>query len=134
MRKIIKIGFPILCVAIIIGTFILLNNTTKRINKNKIKDKSNEIENVVDDIFVDEEIELINEISSEEAKILEVKNKEKAIELVKKIAPPVSDCYYTNEKKENENYLVAVRDNKTKEVKIYYSVDIQNEKIKIYEN
>lgn len=133
MRKVIKIGFPILCVAVIGGTFILLNKTTDRINKNRLKD--DEVENeVVETTELDsEEIENESvEISSEEAKAQEVKNKSQAIELVKKLAPSVSNSYYTNEGMADDKYLVAIRDSISKDATIYYAVDIQNEKIEIY--
>ena len=72
-------------------------------------------------------------VTSEEAKTIEIKNKAKAIEIVKKNAPPVTDSYYTNEGMAGERYLVAIRDNTSKEVKIYYSVDIDKNEIEIYQ-
>ena len=42
MRRIIKIGFPILCISIIIGTFILLSKTAEKINKNKLVENDDE--------------------------------------------------------------------------------------------
>lgn len=133
MKKIIKIGFPIICVAIIGGTFILLNKTTEKINKNRLKDDDIEISNSeTSNIIVENEEEMTNIISPEDAKVQEVKNKATAIELVKKLAPPATDCYYTNEGMDKNNYLVAIRDNDTKDARIYYSVDIQSKKIDIY--
>lgn len=46
MRKIIKIGFPIVCVAVIGGTFYLLNKTLDRVNAMNEDAKSNNITNV----------------------------------------------------------------------------------------
>ena len=37
MRRIIKIGFPIVCLAIIAGTFVLLNKTAEKINRRRWK-------------------------------------------------------------------------------------------------
>lgn len=137
MRKAIKIGFPILCVMVIGGTFILLNKTTERINKNRLKEDDVEIENVTNstvtvEVLEDNENSINIAVVEEDEKVQEVKNKAKAIEVVKKLAPQNSNCYYTNEGMAEDYYLVAIRDNDTKEAKIYYSVDIQNEKIEIY--
>lgn len=135
MRKVIKIGFPILCVAVIGGTFILLNKTTDRINRNKLNE--NEVVNsatkkIVEEVNQDNTI-VNTSVDSEDAKAQEVKNKAKAIEIVKKLAPPSSNVYYTNEGMVGTRYLVAIRDNTSKDVKIYYSVNIDSEQIEIYE-
>ena len=60
MRKVIKIGFPILCIAVIGGTFILLNKTTEKINRNKLveKNETNDYqENIVQELYQNEIIE-----------------------------------------------------------------------------
>lgn len=137
MKKVIKIGFPILCVAVIGGTFILLNKTVDRINRNKLSEnnvKQNTIRNSIVRVVEENKVEMGNTISTtlEEEKNKEIKNKAKAIELVKKFAPPTTNSYYTNEGMDGDNYLVAIRDNDTKNSTIYYSVDIENEKIEIY--
>lgn len=139
MKKFIKIGFPILCIAVIGGTFILLNKTTERINRNKLKD------DVEDNTIAESQAEkenteetVINEttnsvtLSQDEVKAQEVKNKSKAIEIVKSLAPAVSNSYCTNEGMAGNKYLVAVRDNTSKEVVIFYAVDIDNETFEIY--
>jgi len=138
MRKIIRIGFPILCVAVIGGTFILLNKTAERINKNSLKEKDT-YENIAENpstnnaVIYETKTEIENTVSNvEEAKTQEIKNKARAIEIVKQLAPPMTNCFYTNEGMIGEEYLVAIRDNDTKNVKIYYSVNIQKEKIQIY--
>ncbi len=140
MRRIVKIGFPIVCIAIIAGTFILLNKTTEKINKNKMtKDE----EMIADNIFYEENVEVntenevVNENTTitpntEEAKAQEIDNKAKAIEIVKKLAPPLTNVYYTNEGNENGLYIVAIRNNDTKIPNIIYAVDVENEKIEIY--
>ena len=142
MRKIIRIGFPILCVSIIGGTFILLNKTAERINRNKLVE--NEEENIVyqeenvinetveNEIIENEIVENTVYIDEEEAKLKEKENKEKAIEIVKKLAPPLSNTYYTNEGMVGNYYIVAIRDNETKKEKIYYGVDIEKKEIEIY--
>lgn len=136
MRKIIKIGFPIVCVAIIGGTFVLLNRTTNKINRNKLNSDEDSIyeENVIETKVSEGKEILENAVSSsEDVKVKEIDNKARAIELVKKLSPPLTNVYYTNEGKVEDNYLVAVRENDTQIVKIYYIVDINNEKIEIYE-
>ena len=136
MRKIIKIGFPIVCVAIIGGTFVLLNRTTNKINRNKLNSDEDSIyeENVIETKVSEGKEILENAVSSsEDVKVKEIDNKARAIELVKKLSPPLTNVYYTNEGKVEDNYLVAVRENDTQIVKIYYIVDINNEKVEIYE-
>ena len=46
MKRIIKIGFPIVCVAVIGGTFYLLNKTLDRVNSMNEDTKINNITNV----------------------------------------------------------------------------------------
>ena len=135
MRKLIKIGFPIVCIAIIGGTFVLLDRTTSKINRNKLSSDESSIyeENVIETEVSNGEEVLENIVNSEDVKIKEIDNKAKAIELVKRLSPPLTNVYYTNEGKVEDNYLVAVRDSETQIIKIYYVVDINNEKIEIYE-
>ena len=135
MRKLIKIGFPIVCIAIIGGTFVLLDRTTSKINRNKLSSDESNIydENVIETEVSNGEEVLENIVNSEDVKIKEIDNKAKAIELVKRLSPPLTNVYYTNEGKVEDNYLVAVRDSETQIIKIYYVVDINNEKIEIYE-
>lgn len=141
MRRIIKIGFPIVCLAIIAGTFVLLNKTAEKINRNKLveEDESfnevlNETEQLPDENVVNETANenAVTTTDPEEIKVLEAKNRAQAIELVKRLAPPMSNVYYTNEGTENGLYIVAIRDNDTKNPNIIYSVDIENEKLEIY--
>ena len=134
MRRIIKIGFPILCIAVIGGTFILLNKTTSKINKNRLKENEADVsvaQNFTTESIDEEEIENVI-LTAEEIKVQEVKNKSKAIELVKELAPSMSNSYYTNESIEDGKYIVAIRENETKDAIIYYAVDIENDKIEIY--
>ncbi|MBR1540214.1 MAG: hypothetical protein IJ629_03455 [Clostridia bacterium] len=137
MKKVIKIGFPILCIAVIGGTFVLLNKTTEKINKNRLTEED-EDQSFVESKVPEEDENLEEENTSnvvvdpEEAKVQEVKNKAKAIEIIKEVAPPTSNSYYTNEGMVEDKYLVAVRDSTSKEPKIYYAVDIVNESYEIY--
>ena len=135
MKKLIKIGFPIVCIAIIGGTFVLLDRTTSKINRNKLSSDESNIydENVIETEVSNGEEVLENMVNSEDIKIKEIDNKAKAIELVKKLSPPLTNVYYTNEGRVEDNYLVAVRDSDTQITKIFYVVDINNEKIEIYE-
>lgn len=93
MKKVIKIGFPIVCIAVIGGTFILLNKTTEKINRNKLKE-DNSTSNVNQ---TDTDFENIVITGVEEVKNKEIDDKNKAIEIVKKLAPPSENVYYTNE-------------------------------------
>lgn len=141
MRRIIKIGFPIVCLAIIAGTFVLLNKTAEKINRNKLveEDESfnevlNETEQLPDENVVNETANenVVITTDPEEIKTIEAGNRAKAIDIVKRLAPPMSNVYYTNEGTENGLYIVAIRDNDTKIPNIIYSVDIESEKLEIY--
>lgn len=135
MRRAIKIGFPILCVAVIGGTFILLNKTTERINRNRLPEDDEEVTTSEMQLVEEGTEETTNQVvtvSSEEAKSQEMKNKAKAIEIIKKSAPPVSNSYCTNEGMAGDKYLVAIRDSVSKDAKIYYAVDVENETFEIY--
>ena len=50
MKRVVKIGFPIVCVVIIGGTFFLLNGAKKRVNNMKSQKETNStvVENIVD--------------------------------------------------------------------------------------
>lgn len=129
MKKVIKIGFPIVCVALIGGTFILLNKFQKQINEraeinakttNSVKEEKTENttqdENATYSVSLEEE--KIEKMQEEE-------NEKEAIEIAKKkYGNSNDDVYFTNEGKEENKYLVAVRD-KTTTAKVYYKVDIE---------
>ena len=145
MKKIIKVGFPILCVAVIGGTFILLNKTLDRVNRNKLVEKESETnqisnQNIQSENYITNETLYENNVTNkvlspkeeEELKNKEEENKLKAIEIVEKLAPPSSNNYYTNEGKDNDKYIVAIRDMDSKIAQIYYIVDIDKESIEIY--
>ena len=113
MKKIIKVGFPILCVAVIGGTFILLNKTLDRVNRNKLVEKESETnqisnQNTQSENYITNETLYENNVTNkvlspkeeEELKNKEEENKLKAIEIVEKLAPPSSNNYYTNEGKD----------------------------------
>ena len=159
MKRIIKIGFPIVCVAVIGGTFYLLNKTLDKVNASKQERENNSnvneqnspsyidenaiIQNVLDKNSVNN-VSNTNNISNtvtstilvEEEEAIETKkieDKEKAIELVKENADErTRKVYYTNEGLDGDRYIVAVRYEDTTEVAIYYSVDVESESIEIY--
>ena len=72
MRKVIKIGFPIICVSVIIGTFILLRNTADKINRNKIEENKTDttaqgVSDMDEEIYEDDEYEEeMDEVFTEE--------------------------------------------------------------------
>ncbi|MCI8309237.1 MAG: hypothetical protein HFJ45_03325 [Clostridia bacterium] len=159
MKRIIKIGFPIVCVAVIGGTFYLLNKTLDKVNASKQERENNSnvneqnspsyidenaiIQNVLDKNSVNN-VSNTNNISNtvtstilvEEEEAIETKkieDKEKAIELVKENEDErTRKVYYTNEGLDGDRYIVAVRYEDTTEVAIYYSVDVESESIEIY--
>ena len=141
MNKVIKIGFPIVCIVIIAGTFFLLNKTQKKANNQaKIANQVTKIENI-DSTGTKEkkQEEQINNneyaISLEEEekrKRKEQENEEKAIELATRAYGDISNVYYSNEGMEDNKYIIAVRDISTTTAKIYYSIDIENEVVEIY--
>lgn len=159
MKRIIKIGFPIVCVAVIGGTFYLLNKTLDKVNASKQERENNSnvneqnspsyidenaiIQNVLDKNSVNN-VYNTNNISNtvtstilvEEEEAIETKkieDKEKAIELVKENEDErTRKVYYTNEGLDGDRYIVAVRYEDTTEVAIYYSVDVESESIEIY--
>lgn len=144
MRKVIKIGFPILCVSVIGVTFYLLNNAQKRVNElkensnSKVTVEENEVDLIEedDDDYV-EENNITYSVSLEDEKKLEqeVEDQEnKAMELVEEIYARTSNAevYYTSEGMEDDKYIIAVRDEETTEAIIYYIVDIVEESVEIY--
>lgn len=146
MRKAFKIGFPIACVVIIGGTFVMLHNMKKdvenaNVSSNIIANQENntildnvtnneETKNVTSDISIPVAVE-----DEEQAKTDKKKNQNKAIELVKEKYGNSSNVYFSNEgnDEENENkYIVAVRNKETTTAKIYYIVDINTDEVEIY--
>ena len=138
MRKVIKIGFPIFCIVVIGGTFILLNRTVKKINENGLKNKKSDIstENKTDDNNSFNEVNQVSYTVSMDDKEKQEKSeenkKDKAVELVKQKEINRKNVYFTNEGVENGKFIVAIRDTSTTEAIIYYIVDIDTEELQIY--
>jgi tRNA A37 N6-isopentenylltransferase MiaA len=137
MKRIIKIGFPILCVAVVGGTFYLLNKTLDKVNtgeavdnetnyseNNTTLEETNDTTVIPSTTSYQEEVDKTNQ---------ESENKTKAKELAeKKDGARTQKVYFTNEGKEDDKYLVAVRDEETTEALIYYLVDVETETVEIY--
>jgi prolyl oligopeptidase PreP (S9A serine peptidase family) len=144
MKKVIKIGFPIICIAVIGGTFYLLNKTLNKVNANKVTENTvnediNETTNISSPTD-EEDLENIQTITStilveeqENNAAKEIQKKAEAIELVK-VADGTrsSKVYYTNEGMDDDRYIVAVRYEDTTEAIIYYTVDVEKENVEIY--
>ena len=161
MKKYLLIIIFIICVAILIGFLVVgnknngndaeenkvsnvvINNT---VNNNANEIDVNEIENTVQNAIenitnsVNSEIENENTIEeSETPTISEQTNvnvedsglEGKAIDLAKKEWGEDSSVYFTNEGKEGEYYIVAVRDKSTTSVQIYYKIDLVNNTVEI---
>jgi hypothetical protein len=147
MKKIVKIGFPIVCVAVVGGTFYLLNRASNKVNENS-ENTLNEVSEISDENISNASNELTelatrnDEVYSyaletdekiAENENLEKENKEKAISLVKKKDGERNEkVYYTNEESDDDGYVVAVRRSSTTEAIIYYFVDVENETVEIY--
>ena len=139
MKRIVKIGFPIACVVVIGGTFFALNKLQKKV---KVSKKDNTVNTSVSENVsekIDNDIDTINEVSfstpiqnDEQVKDSEKQNEEKAIEILKKTYSLNDDVYFTNEGKEDNSYIIAVRNKDTTAAKIYYEVNIENEKVNVH--
>ncbi len=155
-----KIIFPIICVLVVIITFMLLFDMQKKASKIANAKDANEVnmENVVDntventntvDNTVDEENTAIIEeenttkipanatapqsavTSGDDDKLAENKQKQ-ALELVKQKWGTDSKVYFTNESvKSNGEYIVAVRDKSSTEVKNYFKVNIETGSVEV---
>lgn len=70
MNKWIKIGFPILCVLVVVVTFYLLHNAQSKI-KTKEETNTTKVENVVNEVEEENTVEVentVNEVEPEEIK------------------------------------------------------------------
>ncbi len=149
MRKVIKIGFPILCVVIIIGTFYLLNKLEKKVEgsieqsaeegeeTNTNIQSTNEAENITGNVtenVVENEVTYSTPIrEDEEVQNEKNKNEQEAFKIAKDTFGEESDnYYYTNEGMEDNKYIVAIRYKDTTKVRIYYIVDLENKTAEIY--
>ena len=138
MRKSIKIGFPIICIGIIIVTFIMLNDIKKKAELSKDTNKRENTENVEDN-SVKNNIEntINNEVTEEDRESffgseIEV-NMNKAMYIFKNQYQINDEYYYlTSEGEEKGRYIIAIRNKETTEVEQYYIINIESEEIEIY--
>lgn len=156
-KNYIKIILPVICVVVVIVTFVLLfdmkNKTENNINTNNITSENlvqnnsqNEIipENIIDEentvpevtnTAIENTIENMvveNEVISNDNDKFSSNKQEKAIELVKKHWGTDNSVYFTNENvRSNVEYIVAVRDKATTEVKHYFKVNIETGTVQI---
>ncbi len=137
MRRIVKIGFPIVCVVVIGGTFFALHKLEKKVEnskeKNTIKTSTNDniSNNIEKNIDSKKEVSFSTPIQKEVEK-MNTELEEKAIEILKKTYTFNDDVYFTNEGIEDGNYIIAVRYKETTSAKIYYEIDIENEKVEVH--
>jgi beta-glucosidase-like glycosyl hydrolase len=150
MKKVVKIGFPIVCVIVVGGTFYLLNrasnkvdeasenalntlNKVTQITNESVSNASNELTELSteDDEVYSYTVETEEEIQNKEK--IAKENEEKAISLVKeKDGKRNEEVYYTNESSSDEGYVIAVRRKSTTEAIIYYIVNIEKETVEVY--
>ena len=133
MRKVVRIGFPILCIGIILVTFWMIGDIKKKVKENKTTSKienkvENEITNEIANEIVDE-----NENTGENSFLGTEKDVKfnKATYILKKIVTD-ENVYFTDEGMEENRYIIAVRDKETTETKQFYIIDIETEEIEIY--
>ena len=123
MRKIVKIGFPILSIAIILFTFGLMADI-----KGKVKEKKAEqgqTSEIVDN----------NENKVAEDTLINSKDDiylRKAIQVLKNEITISENQYFTNEGEEDGKYIVALRDKETTEADIFYIVNVDTGEYEIY--
>lgn len=155
MRKWIKYLFPVICVIVVIITFVLLFEMKEKApmvaklnetNAEKVENNTNiENTNVVDDkntntntntdfsndtSTVDENTQ--SKVTSDEDDSLSEDKQKKARDLAQKNWGQDSSVYFTNESVKSDNeYIVAVRDKSTTAVKNYFKVNIETEKVEI---
>ena len=147
MKKIVKFGFPIVCVAIIIFTFWLMSDM-----KDKVDDKKSDKEEIEENVNEISENEIVenaignkdyNEIGLD---VNQTNNKtessffsnegdiylNKAIQVLRDKIKINENQYFTSEGEEEGRYIVALRNSETTEAEIYYIVDIETGFFEIY--
>ena len=141
MKKVIKIGFPIVCIVLIGGTFILLNKFQSRVNDRakinaEVSNSSKEIEKETgeENTVMENTSYTVSVEEQEKEKKTEDENEKEAIDIIKNKYTYIGtdDIYFTNEGKENGKYIVAVRQKSTTEASIYYIVDIEQKTYDMY--
>lgn len=140
MRKVIKIGFPIVCFVVIGGTFFLLNRAVDKVNNDKkVNAESQVVSNKIEDGKETEETKKEMSFSISEdvlnaQKKEEDERKERAIEIVKNKDGTRENVYYSNDGKDGNNYIVSIKDQESARTIIQYSVNLDMETIVIYGN
>lgn len=153
----IKIILPIICVIIVVVTFVLLFDMKKKAGNNEannIVDTENVVENtntnIVEENIIEENtivnetetntvsntVENTNAVQSEVVSSsednLSADKQAKAAKLVAEHWGEDNSVYFTNESVASKNeYIVAVRDKSTTEVKEYFRVNIETGKVKV---
>lgn len=128
MKKIVKIGFPIVCVAIIIFTFWLMIDMKEKVDANS--DKKNETSEEIDN-SLNKNTE--NKVADDT--LLNSKDDiylRKSIQVLEDEIKVKDNQYFTSEGEEDGRYIVALRDAETTEAKIYYIVDVDTGEYEIY--
>ena len=179
MRKLVRIGFPILCVAVVGGTLIAvknLKNKADQIAKEKntvnysntvVSTNTTNTNSYVHDTYYTNTVNTTNNVKNTSVNTvantavanntktntntvgsktpvtntantetttedLSGRNeKEKAVTLVAKEWGEDSSVYFTNEGISNGLYIVAVRDKSNTSVKMFYKVDLKNNKVEV---
>ena len=147
MKKIVKFGFPIVCVAIIIFTFWLMSDM-----KDKVDDKKSDKEEIEENVNEISENEIVeNSIGNKDYNeigldVNQTNNKtessffsnegdiylNKAIPVFRDKIKINENQYFTSEGEEEGRYIVALRNSETTEAEIYYIVDIETGFFEIY--
>lgn len=150
MRKSIRIGFPIVCVGVIVITFGMINDIKNKAEMNKEKaqkqEESNFVEmdpneNVLENQISNSVInEIQNGISTEDGDSSNSffgtetdVNISKAIYILKEqIEIDEQKVYLTSEGEEEGRYIIAARNIETTETEEYYIIDIEKQEVEIY--
>lgn len=130
MKKIVKIGFPILCIAIIVATFIMLADIKGKVEENKSK-KTKETNETVNEV----ENEVVNEVQEETGLLSKTEESvqfDKAAQILKGKVTISNNQYITNENEEDGRYIIAIRNKETTEAEVYYIVDVETGEYEIY--
>lgn len=150
-----KLILPIICIVIVVITFVLLFDMKKKAGNNEDSNNVN-TENVVENtntniieeniieentvvnetetntVVDDNENTVTSEVVSNKDDNLSADKQAKALKLVKEHWGEDDSIYFTNESvASNNEYIVAVRDKSTTEVKQYFRVNIETGKVKV---
>lgn len=128
MKKIVKIGFPIVCVAIIIFTFWLMIDMKEKVDANS--DKKNETSEEIDNsLNKNTENKVADDTLLNSKDYIYLR---KSIQVLEDEIKVKDNQYFTSEGEEDGRYIVALRDAETTEAKIYYIVDVDTGEYEIY--